>query len=59
MTAEQTLFNRLPKTFKRMEAKRMVHEMGRSRSWFNQKLENWQFEGKIERTERGVYQKLQ
>lgn len=57
MRAESELYKNLPETFKRMEAKRLVHQMGYSRSWFNQQLENWMFEGKLQRIERGVYQK--
>ncbi|NBC04790.1 MAG: hypothetical protein GVY20_13930 [Bacteroidetes bacterium] len=57
MEKKELLFNELPRQFKRMEAKRKVREIGRSRSWFNQVLEDWLFAGKVERIDRGLYQK--
>ena len=59
MITRADLLERLPHTFRRMEAKKLTFELGRSRSWLNQQIDDLMFEGKIQRIERGVYQKLQ
>lgn len=58
MDKSEKLFNTLPDTFSRMDAKKQLSDLNRSRSWLNVQLEEWIFSGRIERAERGTYRKL-